>query len=417
MILGNAISVDCGAFRIAASPSGRWLYLPNATRNSVSIVHTGRKAVTTTLPFGSEDEPTLPFGVALTPDGGRALVTKLGASFGPARTGIAFINTRTNNLLGISLNTLGRPFEIAVNPDGKWAYAATFNGMGIMVLDLNNNTVIKTIPAGPRTWSMASSPDGQRLYAVDPADNLLRVIDTATNTITMSVPAGSAPNAVAISPDGSRLYIVHRSGQEGLWVINTATLQLITKIPTGADVTADDPGRLAISPDGTLAYVANRNTNDVTAIDLRTNTVLRRIRLLVSPLSVIFVTQPTEVTEREPNDEATQANPISPASVLVVKGAINRAGDIDVFAFDGRAGQRLILDSDAQTLGSQTDTVLTVLDSTGAMLAENNDFDGSRDSYLTFTIPSDGKYFLSVKSANPRQGGANVLYEIVITLR
>lgn len=420
-VVGNPISLEAGSTAVAASPNGRWLYVTNFGADSVSVVHTGRGAVVGSICLAtscpSEEVPANPVGVAITPDGSRVVVARVGslAPGGPG-AGVTVINARANALLVADIATGVKPVQMVTTPDGQRAYATTLEGNDILIIDLNQRRVSGRISIGNLQFPLALSSDGQRLFTLN-RENRLLVIDTQTNQIVGNVAAGAGADALALAPDGSRVYIAH-TGSEGLWVMDGATLQLITKIDLGAGSLTPVFSRLAIAPDGSVAYITNRDNNTVTAIDLRTNTVLRRIPVGQAPVSVTIVARAPEVSEREPNNNTPQANPLSlaPGAVLVAKGAMTPATDVDLFAFDGRAGQQVVADVDAQALGTNIDMTLALLNATGQVVAENNDFDGSKDPYLSVTLPGDGRYFLQVRLA-ARVTAFQSGYELVLTLR
>ncbi len=124
---------------------------------------------------------------------------------------------------------------------------------------------------------------------------------------------------------------------------------------------------------------------------------------------------PPLVNESEPNNSITQATLIVPP--VTVRGTINPAGDVDVFAFDARRGQHLRVDIDAQTLTppSSLDSVVTLLDSRGNQVAENDDTEGSLDSLLQVTIPGTGRFFIRVRHFD-QKGGPSFTYEMKVTL-
>lgn len=127
------------------------------------------------------------------------------------------------------------------------------------------------------------------------------------------------------------------------------------------------------------------------------------------------VPPPGLVAESEPNNTFTQANAITPPTT--VSGTIAPAGDVDFFAFEARRGQQVILDVDARSLTppSPLDSVVTLFDSRGQQLAENDDADGSTDSRLQFAIPADGRYFFRVRSFDGK-GGPSYAYRVTVTL-
>jgi hypothetical protein len=72
------------------------------------------------------------------------------------------------------------------------------------------------------------------------------------------------------------------------------------------------------------------------------------------------------------------------------------SGDYDFYQFEARAGQSVTVDIDAFDLGTGLDSVVGIFDSLGSLLASNDDFGFSLDSFLTFTVPASGAYFVVV---------------------
>jgi YVTN family beta-propeller protein len=420
-VVGAPVTLECGPTSIAAVPSGRWLYITNFCADSVSVFHTGRNMVVGSLCLAgscpSDDMEVNPVGVAVTGDGGRVVVAKVGAvAPGGAGGGLSLINARANAIAVDDIPTGGKPVAVVASPDGRRAYATTLEGSDILIIDLNQRRVSGRISVGSLRFALALSPDARLLFALD-NENRLRVIDTQTNQVIRSVSAGGGADAVAIAPDGSRLYIAH-TGSEGLWVMDTATLEVVSKIDLGPGSLIPAPFRLAVAPDGSIACITNRDNNTVAVVDLRAPRLVGRIAVGQTPVSVAIVARAPEISEREPNNELAQANflDFGGDSVVVAKGAMTPAADVDVFAFEGRAGQQLIADVDAQALGTNIDLRLALLSASGEVIAENDDFDGSKDPYLSVTLPGDGRYFVRVQLA--RQVTAfQSTYELVLTLR
>ncbi|MSU61543.1 MAG: hypothetical protein EXS31_03960 [Pedosphaera sp.] len=71
-------------------------------------------------------------------------------------------------------------------------------------------------------------------------------------------------------------------------------------------------------------------------------------------------------------------------------------GDADQFAFEAKAGQMIVFDASAQSIGSKADLVVTLSDSNGRVVGSNNDFDGVRDPFLAYAIQTDGRYTVRV---------------------
>jgi hypothetical protein len=123
----------------------------------------------------------------------------------------------------------------------------------------------------------------------------------------------------------------------------------------------------------------------------------------------ILVDATPVVAEKEPNNGFRQAQPVQLGQT--VQGKIDGAQDVDVFRFDGNKGQRVVLEILAARLGSPLDSVLTLYDADGRIVASNDDFDGGADSRLEVTLPRDGVYFVSVLDAHD-QGGPTHVYRL-----
>jgi Bacterial pre-peptidase C-terminal domain len=120
------------------------------------------------------------------------------------------------------------------------------------------------------------------------------------------------------------------------------------------------------------------------------------------------------IAEKEPNNGFRQAQPIQVPQV--VDGQIAQAQDVDVFRFEGKAGQRVVCEVLAARHGSALDSLLTLYDADGRQVASNDDAAGSSDSLLEVALPRDGVYFLCLQDAHDQGGPAHV-YRLVVRPR
>ena len=119
----------------------------------------------------------------------------------------------------------------------------------------------------------------------------------------------------------------------------------------------------------------------------------------------------TEHLEAEPNNEIAQAKNIELPCVL--NGRIDQAGDIDLWSFTGKKGDAWQFDLRASRLGSELDSVLTLLDSAGKMVATADDLaNGQTDSLLNVTLPADGVFTLKVEERLSSRGGPTFAYRV-----
>jgi len=120
-----------------------------------------------------------------------------------------------------------------------------------------------------------------------------------------------------------------------------------------------------------------------------------------------LVDQTPVIAEVEPNNSFTQAQSI--AIGQTVAGVMDRGFDVDVYRFEGKAGQRVVAEIFAARYGSPLDSILTLYSADGQLLAANDDLDGTTtDSRVKVLLPRDGAYFLAVIDANDRASSAHV---------
>jgi hypothetical protein len=128
-----------------------------------------------------------------------------------------------------------------------------------------------------------------------------------------------------------------------------------------------------------------------------------------SPAHPLLVERDPILVEKEPNNGFRAAQPV--AFPLELQGIVGQPQDVDVFRFEGKGGQRLVLEVFAARFGSPLDPLLTLYDSGGQVVAGSDDVDGSTDARIDVTLPRDGVYYLSVADAND-QGGPQYLYRL-----
>ena len=108
---------------------------------------------------------------------------------------------------------------------------------------------------------------------------------------------------------------------------------------------------------------------------------------------------PVPVPNDDTNDTIAQATDtgLSGSGTYNISAEIDPQNDVDLFAVQLDAGDRLTADIDAQSIGSSLDPILTVFDSGGTLVAQNDDSDGL-DSFIDFTANSAGNYYVGVSS-------------------
>jgi hypothetical protein len=127
--------------------------------------------------------------------------------------------------------------------------------------------------------------------------------------------------------------------------------------------------------------------------------------------------------EDEPNQSPLNADTVALPQVVV--GRIDEPGDVDLYAFNGQAGDTLIAKVEARYFDSPMDSLLRLISPRGEMLALNDDNVDKRDhlhmgpglmthyadSYLSYELPEDGRYLISIEDVQ-RNGGEDYRYRL-----
>ena len=119
-----------------------------------------------------------------------------------------------------------------------------------------------------------------------------------------------------------------------------------------------------------------------------------------------------EYPEKEPNNRQAIARKVKPP--LIVNGRIDQPGDLDVFCFEGGAGDEIVAEVYARRLNSPVDSVLKLTDATGKKLIANDDHEDKgagltthhADSLLSTKLPANGTYYLYLGDAQNKGGDA-----------
>ena len=103
----------------------------------------------------------------------------------------------------------------------------------------------------PQPHNIAITGDGQTAYAASQQQDTpsLAIIDVASGTQTGSVPLDHSPRALNVSPNGQEVFFT-QAGVDSLQVLDRATNQVVSQIPTGAS-----PHHPLFTPDGKLGLV------------------------------------------------------------------------------------------------------------------------------------------------------------------
>lgn len=208
---------------------------------------------------------------------------------------------------------------VKIAPVGPLMLAADTSGGSVAVIDLNSLKVTKTIPVGKSPHNIVFSKNGKMAYVTVQGANKLAVIDmpTLSKVADINIPGMDGPHNLDLANNDHWLWIRNHPSptQHGsAALIDLATGKVIKTLPVGyfhggidkipgsvimtTDIGGDTvdaldqngidvikhitvgtaPHGVRISNDDRWAYVTSTGDNEVDVIDMRTLTVVQKVK-------------------------------------------------------------------------------------------------------------------------------------------
>ncbi|HMJ66318.1 MAG TPA: c-type cytochrome domain-containing protein, partial [Candidatus Binatia bacterium] len=281
----------------------------------------------------------------------------------------------TNPLLSATFAHEGAILRIVFSSDGK-LIASAADDRTVKVWEANEVKERFALESQP-DWApgLAFVSDNKGL-AVGRLDGTLEFYDTTSGKV---LPPPK-PELVRVEPRG-----IQRGQQVALKLIGSNLLgatelkvhnpKLKGELSTNAEPKANELG-INFTAESDLA----RGSYEISVKGIGGES--GRIKVHVDDLPQLY----------EMTNAATNAVSSLPVSAW---GTLNKLGDNDEWDIPGKAGQMMIFDVAAKSLGSKANAIITLSDAQGRVLASNNDYDGV-DPLIAYTIPADGTYRLRV---------------------
>ena len=304
-------------------------------------------------------------------------------------------NLRLSNSKGISNLVL-----IAVDKMLQVPFAESVEAMPIaMHGSITSSNIARTSFAGKKDELLQIDVESQRLGGkLRPVVNLY---DAQRRQIAMALPApwlrGDARLAVKLPEDGRytlELNDLHYAAPApGFYRLKIGSFQF-------ADIAF--PPAVQVGTNTTLELIGNVAAEK--QIDFVAGSVAERLPSAWPDLDlpsglrpVILVSQTPELVEL-PKGETPQQLPQYP---VAVSGRLLQPGEEDIFRIAVTEGAKLRFEVQAEQFGSLVDTLLEIRNEQGGRLGLNDDFTGTSDSRIEYTVPKDIAIIdVSVKDQN-----------------
>lgn len=303
------------------------LYITNSAGNDVTIADVATNKVVGRLEVGLH-----PHGIATPAAQDTLLVTIEGTKPGE----LVWIDPATDTIKR-RLPIGPAPNQLAVTPDGKFAYIPVSDGY-YEVVDLPAAKIIERIFTGGRPHNTVCSVNGERMYLA-PMGNpkKVSVALVATHKVIGEIPFSSVVRPVAVTRDEKRFF-AEVDGLVGIEMADVAARKMVHRVPADLapehkkvgsrshglgitpdqkevwecdvehkevhvyDITADRPRQIAtipmpgsvywltFTPDGRFCYVSVRTRNEVAVVDTASKKMIATIPTGKEPKRLLVVT-------------------------------------------------------------------------------------------------------------------------------
>jgi len=210
---------------------------------------------------------------------------------------------------------------------------------------------------------------------------------------------------------------IYRGREDFVYRLKIGELPFVTGVfPLGA-ARGDTPVRVKLSgfnlPD-------DRTMVDVGATAAAVqNLVVTNMGLLSNPFLFALGELPEQLESR-PALTVSKARKVT--LPVILNGCVGAPGEKHFFRFEGKTGQSVCLDVHARRLGSPLDSMVSLLDGRGKVLAENDDLKDRGEGYITHQadsglitkLPETGVYTVMITDKQGR-GGAAYAYRLRIS--
>lgn len=304
----------------SASYAAPTVYIPLGSGNQVIAVDAATDEI-----IARYEGVDNPHGLVATPDGEYLISGSLMESPPKAdqpkdspTSQLFFVHPAHGHVMS-TIPVLGWTHHQAITPDGRYVIS-THGGRGsVTVVDMQSNTVAKTIETGLVPNYTLITKDGKRAFVSNSGANNIAEIDLTTWQVTRKLEGGASPEHMEFSEDESTIYVTNpRAGMVS--AISVSEGKVVDAYKVGADVHGLD-----IGDDGKTLFISSKTDDKLVAVDTQ-NGETRSLPLVGAPyhLNSIDGTGKVYVSSRK-----------KPIIWVVDQNTMQKLGEIELPAGEG----------------------------------------------------------------------------------
>ena len=271
------VPVGNGPHEVAMSPDGRWAVVTNygdqaAPGHTISVIDLYDQAphVVRTIDLGQYARP---HGAVFVQVGTKLLVT---SETSQKLLVVDFVSGKVDTAL--ATNGKGSHM-VTAQRDGRRAWTSNIGDGTVTEYDIDMRTTKRTYKVAPEDESIAATPGGVQIWVGSNSARTVTVVNAADATIVGTLGGFGRPYRVGISRTGRSVAVVTDPDSNRIVLFDVGTRRELARIDLagekgiGTPATKALPEGIAFDPIADFAYVTLHGTNQVVAIDLRTQHV------------------------------------------------------------------------------------------------------------------------------------------------
>lgn len=261
------------ALSVCLNANAQILVVASNEEHHAVLVNPNNGQVFAKLPTGRG-----PHEIAVSPDGEFAYVANSGPQGEPGNT-ITVLDLKTRAVkTTFDLGSYTQPHDLRVSRDGSLLWVACAPAQKILEIDARSGKILKTWETKQEGgWMLAPTPDDRKIYVANLEGGSISVIDRIAGAV-RSLPFRQGAIGIDCSPDGREVW-VSSMNENIIAVVDNATGQITA--------TFDSPGkapvRVKFTPDGKKALVVHSESKELSVFDAAKRRLLTAIKLAESP--------------------------------------------------------------------------------------------------------------------------------------
>jgi DNA-binding beta-propeller fold protein YncE len=219
-----------------------------------------------------------PHDIAVSPDGRYAYIAITGGQQEPGHT-ITVIDLKQRTVKAtFDLGSYKQPHDVRVSRDGRLLWATCAPSKAVVEIDTRNGKIIRDWKLGQDgAWMLVVTPDDRKIYTANLEGRSVSVIDRKAN-IVRSIAFDSGQIGMDISPNGREVW-VHQIEKNQISVIDVATDKVVATFASGGQ----GVGRVKFIPDGRHVLVPYNQSKNLVVFEAASRRLVGNIPLSASP--------------------------------------------------------------------------------------------------------------------------------------